>query len=257
VKFRSDFITNSSSSSFIIGKKDEEDVTIESVYQKIRSYYKAYIDKLNSVISYVNDNPKLKLSYVKKDGYEVFEFANGSMWDDKNNSIRKSIERDFGIDIWDCFKINQPWIECETYKDYENYWINKMEFDDTNRIYAPFTIRSFVSDDKVKWLHYGKISDDFYDDDSIGTESDVLGWYYPYLEEIMKYNCDTCPSSEWCDREECSDNRSVINEIEFPEDKACLYLLGRICIHSECGYIPDYVVEKLMGDAEYSCNHMG
>jgi hypothetical protein len=73
----------------------------------------------------------------------------------------------------------------------------------------------------------------------------------------MKYNCDTCPSSEWCDREECSDNRSVINEIEFPEDKACLYLLGRICIHSECGYIPDYVVEKLMGDAEYSCNHMG
>ena len=40
-------------------------------------------------------------------------------------------------------------------------------------------------------------------------------------------------------------------------DKACLFLLGRICIHSECGYIPEYVVEKLSEVSEYACNHMG
>lgn len=231
-------------------------MTIESVYQKIKLYYKEYIDKLNSVISYVNDNPKLKLHYVKKDGYEVFEFAKGSMWDDKNNTIRKTIERDFGIDIWDCFKINQPWIECNTYKDYEKYWIDKMKKENHHSVHAPFTIRSFTEYSPVNWLHF-YANDEYYTDDSIGTDSDVLGWYYPYLEEIMKYNCDTCPNFEWCDKEECFDTRSIINEIEFPEDKACLYLLGRICIHSECGYIPDYVVEKLKKDAEYACNHMG
>lgn len=61
----------------------------------------------------------------------------------------------------------------------------------------------------------------------------------------------------WCNREECEQQKIFLKGKDVPEDKACLYLLGRICIHSECGYIPDYVVEKLSGISEYSCNHMG
>ena len=257
MKFRSSFVTNSSSSSFIIGKKDEEYITIESVYQKIKSYYIEYLEKIREVISYIDKHPETNLIYKREGEYLTFESTKDSMWD---NSYRKTIEKKFGIDIWDNFKLCNTWTLCGTYKDYENYWINKMENDDTDRIHAPFTIRSFTSNDMVKWLHHGKLSEDFHSEDEsdgIGIKSWILDWYYPYLEDIMKYNCDTCTNSEWCDKEECDNTRTMIKGIEFPEDKACLYLLGRVCIESECGYIPDYVVEKIKEDAEYACNHMG
>ena len=257
-KFRSSFVTNSSSSSFIIGKKDEEHITIESVYQKIKSYYLEYIEKIREVISYIEKHPETTFTYKRKDEYITFESTKGDMWD---NPYRKTIEKDFGIDVWDYFNLdNTTWTLCETYKDYEDYWIKKMENDDTDRIHAPFTIRSFTSNDMVKWLHYGKLSEDFNNEDEsdgIGIKSWILDWYYPYLEDIMKYNCDICTKSGWCNKEECDDTRTMIKGIEFPEDKACLYLLGRVCIESECGYIPDYVVEKIKEDAEYACNHMG
>lgn len=256
MKIRSDFVTNSSSSSFIIGKKDEEDVTIESAYQKIKSYYKEYADKVNSVVLYVDENPSLNLSYSKKDGYLSFKFNKGEMWDNENQPTRDAIKREFGIDIWDDFKLSYPWLKCNTYKEYEKYWTKEMAEKNDYRIHAPFTIRSFTEYNPVKWLHFYN-NDEYYSDDSIGLESDILHWYYPYAEDIMKYNCDTCPDSEWCDREECNDDRNIIEGIEFPWDKACLYLLGRICIESECGYIPEYVVEKLKADAEFACNHMG
>ena len=53
--------------------------------------------------------------------------------------------------------------------------------------------------------------------------------------------------------DECKENHKLI----FPKDKACLYLLGRVCVCSECGYIPDCVVEKLGDISEYWCKHMG
>ena len=256
MKIRSSFVANSSSSSFVIGKKDETDVTIESVYQKIKSYYKELLDKRDAIIQYITDNPNLNIIYKEESTYCHFAFTEGKMWDDKNKEKIKTIKKDFGLDIWyhDCFAKEYYWLNCKTYKEYENYWISRME--DDKKAYAPFTIRSFAEYSPIKWLHF-HANDEYYQDDSIGLESDILGWYYPYAENIMKYNCDTCPDSEWCNREECNDDRNIIEGIEFPEDKACLYLLGRICIESECGYIPEYVVEKLRLDAEFACNHMG
>ena len=260
MKIRNGFVTNSSSSSFIIGKKDEEHITIESVYQKVRSYYIEYMEKLREVVSYIEEHPETNLTYKKGDDYLDFKSIKCKMWD---NPSREMIEKCFGIDVWDYHRFNNIWTDCETYQDYENYWINRIENDTTGMVYAPFTIRSFVTNDKVKWLHHGRISDDFYDDDEytgIDIKSGILSWYYPYLEEAMKNDCSSCPNLEWCGaetKEECNEARTFIKELEFPEDKACLYILGRICIESECGFIPDYIVEKLKADSEYSCNHMG
>ena len=37
----------------------------------------------------------------------------------------------------------------------------------------------------------------------------------------------------------------------------CFDLLGQVCIYSESGNIPEYIVDKLRKISEFSCNHMG
>jgi hypothetical protein len=149
---------------------------------------------------------------------------------------------------------DEEWLRFETYAEYEKYWLNKMEETDDWRVRAPFTIIDFLEAKEVTWLHFK--GTEFY---PIDTTNDVFTWYYPYFDETT-YNindCENCNEYGYCEEDKCKKSKEIINSKTIPLDKACLYLLGRVCICSECGYIIDYVVNQLNELSEYSCNHMG
>lgn len=276
MKIRLDFVSNSSSSSFVIGKKDDESVTIESVYQMIRGFYQEMVEQREKAREYFKKHPYLGLQYIEENKfYNHFHYnkkKNTELDEKKKDRARKLLMEKFSIDIYDNFYSEYEWLKCETYKEYEEYWTAYRNLPKEKRhatLYAPFTIADFLEERAVNWLHFGhehmQPEDEIH---KVNSKSEVLEWYYEYATHAFEYEewnreyfggkaCESCDMNIYCDKETCMEEKAIIDGMVIPEEHACLYLLGRVCIHSECGYIADYVVRKLMEVSEYGCNHMG
>lgn len=249
LKNRNGFVTNSSSSSFIIGKANDNTVTIDSVYQEIKEFYKQYYKSCSEMYSYVEE--------YYPDVFEVITEKRGKYLHSKKSwdctkIADTQLRLMFGLDHYEELPGVIDWINCETYKDYVNFWIPRMEIG----VHAPFYIRDFSCNDPYVPLDFSTQMIECSGDNGNGIESDILDWYFPWIENI-KYDCDSCPDNEYCYKEECQETKQQFMGKEIPRDQACLYILGKICICSECGYIPDFIVKKLSEMSEYSCNHMG
>ena len=283
MKIRTDFVTNSSSSSFIIGKHDE-DITVDTVFNMLKGLYQEYLDKRDALKV---DCDKFGIVWVEGDG---FQFKEGKPWDKKNEQINKQIERIYGINTWDAFHWPTEWMSCETYKDYEKYWLRKYNEEKEAKEkgekvrgnYAPFSIADFS-----KPADFYALEDGSYclegKKSTKASQSDIFGWYIgcsdalfgdAFYEKIdgNYYDRDgqvVVPKCEehcsWCSYNEDSKNATFkcdeiikkSNNGEITDENAIAMVLGKICIMSECGWIPDRIVDKLGEISRFFCNHMG
>ncbi len=301
MKIRTDFVTNSSSSSYVIGKTDDTSVTGESVFQLIRKFYAEdhVLCKRLEEITGVNHSID---AFDTKEGKRYF-----SCFSDETDSIVYIYENaaDIPTDIhygrrnhiadpvlfkklndiftekgitmyWKSFEFDELgkwWEVCETFEEYEKYCRDR-------NTYPKFTITDYSVPRKKR---------DICDETSTDSHSEVLGWYLGDAIEIafhtLDKDCDNCGrgcTHTWTDEKEstCSefcyngmlcghfhlneeyikkvDNyKALIREKNIPEELACLYFLGRTCVHSWDMQIPVYVSDCLEKCAEYSCVHMG
>lgn len=239
MKIRLDYITNSSSSSFIVGKKDDSSVSVESVYQTIRSMYLGLKEKISNVVQYLSEHPSIPIEYKNGD----FSFTKKDK--DGHYDIRKNIEELFGIDVLYYYPVSYDWIDCETYEDYEKFWKDRFKEQSKQRDYAPFTIGDFSNHRAIFWPHCSYPQNLLYEPQCTSAQSEVYEWYadeYRHLEPEERKG-SPLPQPDELSQEE--------------GNNACFLYLGKVCIYSECGLIPEYIVEQLSKISNYSCNHMG
>ena len=226
MKFRTDFVTNSSSSSFIIAPHNNM-MSKNDVFVKIKEFYKDWIIKKNKMIEFCRNHEAFNVTEDEEGVHlnrVIDDFSVYMKLDDY-------IEETFDISLFEDINIHLDWMKCETYDEYvaftsKHKYIDKQE--------KPFIIIDATNKEEAN---------DF---------GHILNWYFPCFE-------DTHFTTKWC--EYCSDEKKEYCKLmktgKSSELNQIILLFGNLCISSESGYIPrsiSYDIEELC--SKY-CHHMG
>lgn len=267
MKIRNGFVTNSSSSSFIISK-EHMPMDKDFLFQVIVSFYD---EVRQSMLAFKPIASRYNMFFVEEDN--CFEFLDKVPFK-KRWEIRKLVEKTYKFNTYNCIPKKEEWMNCNSYAEYEKYWVNKINQDYKNGkeyTHAPFSIVDFKSDSFYYPVDLGVTWNKEKVEKSIAPfttdKRNVVGWYincyYSVFEELPNKSIDEfIKEQEYCDScalgcIECHKFLNKVKNKEINENNAITFMLGNLCVNSECGYIHDSVVDKLGKLCDYWCNHMG
>lgn len=277
MKVRTDFVTNSSSSSFIIGKKGDN-TTKDSVFLQIIEFYKEMYEKVELL---KQDMEKWDLIWDEEHREFKFNENKKSKWYKQEWELNDALEKEYGISTWNYFPQKPEWLDFKTYDEYVSYWVKKRaekkienkekgikDEGYPNVVYAPFYIVDYENDNVIN-IGIANASSNRDETEVIADNWDskgLIGWYFGCADELLgtssfpatpfeKRDCTYCDIKKGSKK--CLEFRKNVENGTITEENAVIFQLGKICIHSECGHINEYVVEKLNKISNYSCNHMG
>lgn len=230
MKIRKDFVTNSSSSSFIISKNSEYN-TEESIYQHIKSIVIEYKQILDDI------SDKLEKQYILNKNYTISDKNNNQLSDKIFDTIDEDIRSKYEyISIYDIIGYKN----YNHIKELLNRIINNntyAEYSENNIDQESFRIIDLSNENNTD---YGIL--------------DIAGWYIGcYNDNISdRYKCKYC--------DEVSKGYCYIANNNYNSDTKMYTILGRYAIYEEDGMkyrLPDYIKLRLDNISDYSCWHMG
>lgn len=223
MKIRLDFVTNSSSSSFIFGKPSENSITLEDVQVKI-DVLKIYFKKM---FKFIEDYlPEITDDNLEENKEKLVEF------------MEEEYNKDHEHNCCPNYELAEELLNCDRHDD-EVRWIDEFDKD-------------------LIMLDFRYNEDREYDYGELELLDEAMSWYY-YEDENLKDKIEQekseFPYLEDHDGVADTGKENTKKLLDFAHKYFGEVLIGR----SDIGMYPTYMKDRLEFDdsIRYHCGHMG